>query len=101
MPARIYKPAKSATQSGLARTKQWLLVFEQDKPREIEPLMGWTSSGDTHQQVRLWFDTKEEAVAYAEREGIAYRVEEPQRPKPRTMAYSDNFNFNRTGQWTH
>ena len=71
MPARIYRPAKSATQSGLARTKQWLLVFEQDKPREIEPLMGWTSSGDTRQQVRLWFDTKEEAMAYAGREGIA------------------------------
>ena len=101
MPARIYKPAKSATQSGLARTKQWLLVFEQDKPREIEPLMGWTSSGDTRQQVRLWFDTKEEAMAYAGREGIAYRVEEPQEDKRRTMSYSDNFKFNRVGPWTH
>ena len=101
MPARIYRPAKSATQSGLARTKMWVLDFDQETPREIEPLMGWTSSGDTRQQVRLRFDTKEEAVAYAEREGIPYRVEEPQRPKPRTMAYSDNFKFNRTGQWTH
>jgi hypothetical protein len=61
MPARIYKPSKAANQSGLARTKHWLLEFEQDKPREIEPLMGWTSSGDTRQQVRLWFDTTEEA----------------------------------------
>src|SRR3712207_9162858 len=95
MPARIYKPARSATQSGLARTKQWLLVFEQDKPREIEPLMGWTSSGDTRQQVKLWFDTKEEAIAYAEREGIAYRVEEPQESKRRTMSYSDNFKIGR------
>ena len=101
MPARIYKPAKSATQSGLARTKQWLLVFEQDKPREIEPLMGWTSSGDTRQQLRLWFDTKEEAIAYAEREGIAYRVEEPQEVKRRMASYSDNFKFNRVGPWTH
>ena len=101
MPARIYKPAKSATQSGLARTKQWLLVFEQDKPREIEPLMGWTSSGDTRQQLRLWFDTKEEAIAYAEREGVAYRVEEPQEVKRRMASYSDNFKFNRVGQWTH
>ncbi|AWM87217.1 ETC complex I subunit [Microvirga sp. 17 mud 1-3] len=101
MSARIYKPAKAATQSGLARTKQWLLVFEQDKPREIEPLMGWTSSGDTRQQLRLWFDTKEEAIAYAEREGIAYRVEEPQEVKRRTMSYSDNFKFNRVGPWTH
>ena len=101
MPARIYKPAKSAMQSGLARTKQWLLVFEQDKPREIEPLMGWTSSGDTRQQLRLWFDTKEEAIAYAEREGIAYRVEEPQEMKRRVASYSDNFKFNRVGPWTH
>lgn len=101
MPARIYKPAKSATQSGMARTKQWLLVFEQDRSREIEPLMGWTSSGDTRQQLRLWFDTKEEAMAYAQREGIPYRVEEPQEPKRRIMAYSDNFKFNRVGPWTH
>jgi len=101
MPARIYKPAKSATQSGLARTKQWLLVFEQDKPREIEPLMGWTSSGDTRQQLHLWFDTKEEAIAYAEREGVAYRVEEPQEVKRRMASYSDNFKFNRVGPWTH
>src|SRR3712207_198412 len=76
IPARFYKPPKPETQSGMARTKQWLLFFEQDKPREIEPLMGWTSSGDTRQQLRLWFDTKEEAMAYAEREGIAYRVED-------------------------
>ena len=101
MPARIYKPAKSATQSGLARTKQWLLTFDQDTPREIEPLMGWTSSGDTRQQLRLWFDTKEEAIAYAEREGIAYRVEEPQEMKRRVASYSDNFKFNRVGPWTH
>src|SRR3712207_8419740 len=76
MTARIYKEFKNAMQSGRGRTKLWRLEFEQDKPREIEPLMGWTSSGDTHQQVRLWFDTKEEAMAYAEREGIAYRVED-------------------------
>jgi ETC complex I subunit conserved region len=101
MPARIYKPSKSANQSGLARTKQWLLVFEQDNPREIEPLMGWTSSGDMRQQLRLWFDTKEEAVAYAEREGIAYRIEEPKEVARRTLSYSDNFKFNRTGPWTH
>jgi hypothetical protein len=101
MPARIFKPARTPNQSGTARTKQWMVVFEQDKPREIEPLMGWTSSGDTHQQVKLHFDSKEEAIAYAEREGIAYRVEEPQEVKRRTMSYSDNFKFNRVGPWTH
>jgi hypothetical protein len=101
MPARIFRQQKSATSSGNARTKLWTLVFEQDKPREIEPLMGWTGSGDTHQQVRLYFDTKEEAVAYARREGLAYRVEEPQEAKRRVMSYSDNFKFNRNGPWTH
>ena len=99
--ARIHRPAKSATQSGLARTKAWLLEFEPETAREIEPLMGWTSSGDTRQQLRLSFDTREEAIAYAEREGIPYRVEEPHDPARRPMSYSDNFKFNRTSPWTH
>ena len=101
MPARIFKPSKASNQSGMARTKSWLLVFDQDKPREIEPLMGWTASGDTRQQVTLSFDTKEEAIAFAEREGISYRVEQPHEVKRRTMSYSDNFKFNRVGPWTH
>jgi hypothetical protein len=101
MSARIYRPAKGATQSGTARTKLWVLEHEQEKPREIEPLMGWTSSGDMKQQIKLRFDSREEAVAYAEREGIAYRVEEPTEVKRRTMSYSDNFKFNRVGPWTH
>jgi hypothetical protein len=101
MSARIYRPAKGATQSGTARTKLWVLEFEQEKPREIEPLMGWTSSGDMKQQIKLRFDSREEATAYAEREGIAYRVEEPTEVRRRTIAYSDNFKFNRVGPWTH
>ena len=101
MPVRIFKQPKNAMQSGMGRSKLWTLVFEEDSPREIEPLMGWTSSGDTRQQIRLFFDSKEEAVAYAEREGIPYRVEEPQDPKRRVMAYADNFKFNRVGPWTH
>ncbi|MGC8015945.1 ETC complex I subunit, partial [Salmonella enterica] len=65
--ARIYKPAKDPSQSGMARTKQWVLEFDQTSPRETDPLMGWTSSSDMLQQVRLEFDTQEEAVAYATR----------------------------------
>ena len=99
--ARIFKETKSPTQSGFARTKLWRLVFDQSGPREIEPLMGWTSSGDTRQQLNLAFDSKEEAIAYATRNGIAYRVEEPLEPKRRTISYSDNFKFNRVGPWTH
>ena len=88
-------------QSGAARSKLWLLEFEQDRPREIEPLMGWTSSSDTRQQVRLRFDSKEEAIAYAARAGLAFRVEEPKEPTRKTMSYADNFKFNRVGPWTH
>ncbi len=101
MTARIYKPTRSAMQSGKGRAKLWLLEYEPEVPRSVEPLMGWTSSRDMKQQLRLRFETKEEAVAYAERNGIAYRVDEPKPVAHRTMAYSDNFKFNRVGQWTH
>jgi hypothetical protein len=101
MSARIYKPTRTAMQSGDARTKEWVLEYEPEAPREIDPLMGWTSSRDMRSQVQLAFATKEEAIAYAERNGIAYSVAEP---KPRAAvrkAYSDNFRFGRKGSWTH
>ena len=98
---RIYKPTKSAMQSGRARTKEWVLEFEPEQSREVEPLMGWTSSGDMRQQVRLQFDSAEEAVAYCERHGIAYLVMEPKAPAHRTISYSDNFAFKRRDPWTH
>ena len=77
MTARIFKPAKNAMQSGKAQTKEWQLEYEPEQPRAIEPLMGWTSSGDMKQQLSLLFDSKEEAVAYCERKGIPYQVIEP------------------------
>ncbi len=101
MTARIFKPARTAMQSGAAKTKLWSLEYEPEQPRQIEPLMGWTSSGDMKQQLRLRFDTKEEAVSYCEKRGIPYRVFEPQEPARRKIAYADNFAFNRVGQWTH
>jgi NADH dehydrogenase ubiquinone Fe-S protein 4 len=101
MLARIYKPAKTAMQSGTARTKEWVLDYEPEEPRVVEPLMGWTSSGDMKQQLRLFFDTKEEAVAYCERHGIPYQVSEPKEPARRTISYADNFAFTRRGLWTH
>ena len=79
MTARIYKPAKTAMQSGTANTKEWVLDYEPEQPRQIEPLMGWTSSGDMRQQVRLRFDSEQEAIAYAERHGIPYQLSEPKR----------------------
>ena len=101
MLARIYKPAKSAMQSGRARTKSWWLEYEPSEPLQVEPLMGWTSSTDTAQQVRLSFDTKEEAIAFAESNGLAYKVEEPKPRKAIRKSYSDNFKFGRIGSWTH
>jgi hypothetical protein len=102
MKARIFRPTKSAMQSGTAKNKTWLLEFEPaSQPRSVEPLMGWTSSNDTLSQVRLWFETREEAMAYATRNGIAYRVDAPNDANRRVMAYSDNFRFDRIGTWTH
>jgi hypothetical protein len=101
MTARIYKPAKTAMQSGQAGTKDWVLDFEPEVPRQVEPLMGWTSSSDMRQQVRLRFATKEEAIAYCERHGFAYQAFETKAAPRRTMSYSDNFAFNRRDAWTH
>jgi hypothetical protein len=101
MRARIYKPARTAMQSGAARTKQWLLEFEPERPREIDPLMGWTSSSDMRQQVQLAFQTAEEAVAYAEKHGIPYDVFEPHRPATKPKSYADNFRFDRKIPWSH
>ena len=101
MSARIYRPARTAMQSGKAKTKDWVLEFDPEQPRDVEPLMGWTSSGDMRQQVRLQFDSKQEAVAYCERAGIAYRVIEPKQAARRTIAYADNFAYTRREGWTH
>ena len=101
MTARIYRPAQTAMQSGSARTKEWVLEYDPETPREIDPLMGWTSSRDMRSQLRLAFATKEEAVAYAERNGIPYRVMEPKPRQRERKSYADNFRFGRKGAWTH
>jgi hypothetical protein len=101
MTARIHCPPNSAMQSGSARSKRWLLEFEPEQGKNIDPLMGYTSSSDMSAQVKLWFDTSEEAVAYATKNGIAYRVEQPKTSTRKVAVYSDNFKFTRVGQWTH
>ncbi|MBI4273241.1 MAG: ETC complex I subunit [Rhizobiales bacterium] len=101
MVARIFKPAKTAMQSGAAKTKEWILEFEPDAPRQVEPLMGWTSSTDMKSQVRLRFASAEEAVAYCQRHDIAYQVFAAKEPTRRAIAYADNFAFQRRGSWTH
>ena len=101
MTARIFKPAKNAMQSGRAKTREWQLDYEPEQPQAIEPLMGWTSSRDMKQQLTLRFDTREDAVAYCERKGIAYQVIEPKDSLHRQIAYADNFAFRRGEPWTH
>ncbi|MCO6050813.1 ETC complex I subunit [Mesorhizobium sp. RP14(2022)] len=101
MAARIYSPAKTAMQSGKAKTGHWVLEFDPAAPRRIDPLMGYTSSTDMTSQVRLTFETREDATAYAEKHGIEYRVEEPQESKRRQISYSDNFRYDRKIPWTH
>ncbi len=101
MSARIFSPAKTAMQSGKSKTGYWVLEFDPEKPRTIDPLMGYTSSGDMKSQIRLTFATREEAVAYAEKHGIAFRIEEPKESKRRQISYSDNFRYDRKMPWTH
>ena len=101
MPVRIFQPAKTAMQSGEARTKDWVLDFEPEAPSERDPLMGWSSSSDTKAQVRLEFATKDDAVAYAVRNGLAYTVAEPKPRRPIRKSYAENFKFGRIGSWTH
>ena len=101
MTARIYKPSKTAMQSGQAKTKDWVIDFEPEEARQVEPLMGWTSSGDMRQELRLRFDTKEEAIAYCEKRGIAFQVSEDKPVTRRRISYSDNFAFKRRDAWTH
>lgn len=93
--ARIHKPAKTAMQSGKALTHAWVLEYEPVGARFIDPLMGWTGTHDTRGQMRLKFETREAAVAYAEERGIPFEVEEPKTHHIRRRAYADNFSFHR------
>ena len=101
MRARIYKPARTAMQSGKALTKRWVLEYEPESPRALDPLMGWTSSSDMRSQVIMEFDTQDEAVAFAEKNGIPYQVFTPPAAQQRSRSYSDNFRFDRKIPWSH
>ena len=101
MLARIYKPAQNAMQSGKAATTRWVLEYVPEVPLKIDPLMGYTSSSDMRQQVRLEFDNREQAIAYAERNAIPYQISEAHEKAPKKLSYSDNFRFGRPQAWTH
>ena len=103
MRARIYQPSKTAMSSGAARTRHWVLEFAPDSAREIDPLMGWTSSTDTQSQVRLRFDTLDAAKAYAKEHGLEVMEMTVNKRKPniRARGYAENFAVDRKGAWTH
>ena len=90
---RIYKPTKTAMQSGRNNTRKWVLEFHPTEACRPDALMGWTSSGDTRQQIRLNFDTRDDAVSYAEKQGLTYYVQNSNRRHIRPKSYSDNFNY--------
>lgn len=102
MRARIFQRPKTATQSGAAGAGNWVFEYEPTEREVNDPLMGWWGHGSTLGQVRLRFDTQEEAVAFAERHGVPYDVEIPPRPRAnKPKVYADNFRFGRTENWTH
>jgi ETC complex I subunit conserved region len=101
MLARIFRPSRSATQSGRANTRTWDLEFAPSAARVPDPLMGWTETTDTTGQVRLTFDTRAAAVAYAQRHGIDFEVLADSETTKIIKAYADNFSFKRKEPWTH
>ena len=93
--ARIFRPAKTAMQSGRRETRAWVLEYEPASPREPDPLMGWASARDTLNEVRLRFHTLDEAIAFANRHGLDYAVIAPQDHTPKAKSYADNFRYDR------
>ncbi len=93
MRARIFRPAKTAMQSGRAKTGKWRLEFEPEAARYIDPLMGWTGSTDTSQQVALRFDSKEAAIAYCKKHGIDYVLRKPAERRLQIKSYAENFRY--------
>jgi len=91
MRARIFQPAKAATQSGRANCRHWVLEFTQTNKPAIDGLMGWTGLSHTQRQIRMQFANRDEAISYADRKGLDYEVEEPQNRRIRPKSYTDNF----------
>ena len=101
MLARIFKPSRTAMQSGKAAATKWVLEYQPEVRPAADPLMGYTSQTDMRRQIRLEFDTSEEAVAYAERNAIPYSLALEQTPAPKKISYADNFRYGRPQPWTH
>ncbi len=89
--ARIVEADRKTTQSGKAGTGRWTLEFERQQPQRPDPLTGWNGSGDTRTQVRLSFASKDDAIAYAKKHGMAYHVVPAAPVSLKIQAYADNF----------
>jgi hypothetical protein len=101
MRARIFQQPKTAMQSGTAGTDEWVIDFESTSAGRQDPLMGWFGSRDTQSQVRLRFPTQADAIAYADRNGLAYDLELPLPRRRKPKVYADNFKYGRAENWTH
>ena len=101
MTIKIYKPSKTAMQSGFGKTKQWLAEYISKVSTSKDVLMGWTSSSDTRSQIKIFFDTKQQAIKWAKKNNYQFFVEEPQKRKIKPKSYSSNFDYNRKEPWTH
>ena len=92
---RIYKPSKTAMQSGQENTRRWVLEYEPGARKETDPLMGWIGSADTRDQIRLHFNNREEAVAFAKKNGLTFRLQDPKPRRVNPKNYAENFSFRR------
>ena len=102
MRARVFRRPKTATQAGQAKAGDWVFEYQPEEREVNDPLMGWWGSSDMRGQVRLLFDTQEQAVAYAEANGVPFDLETPPETKPiKPKAYADNFRYGRSENWTH
>ncbi len=91
MAARIYQRYRNAMQSGKARTDEWVLEFESDRPKRADPLTGWSGGAHPQEQVTLIFPSLDAAEAYAARYGVDYHLVPPTPPKLKLQSYADNF----------
>ena len=101
MTIKIYQPSKTAMQSGRGRSKQWLAEYNYEIDYTKDKLMGLTSSSDTKNQIKLFFDTKEQAINWAKKNNYQFYGVEPQKRKIKPKSYASNFDINRKEPWTH
>ena len=101
MTIKIYKPSKSSMQSGLGKTKKWIAEYISEEETLKDNLMGWNSSLDTKSQIKIFFDTKEQAIDWAKNNDYQFFLDEPKQKKIKIKSYASNFDTNKKESWTH